>query len=215
MAGHRSTRNAKARKKYRETHPKARKTTKKPTEQAVTKKMGRPPIPYDPNRHPEWVRGLASRGSTVKEICAAMEISSVTLYAWRDKYPDFAAALQVGRNETIALMTRAIHKRAMGFSVELPPEKKVTEMPDGTTRKEVTVRTAYFPPDVNAAKIALINLDPTFKSERTAMELTGKDGGPLTTERTVIILPDNGRGPAPKVIPAQYSEVNNQKIKES
>lgn len=207
MAGHRATRNAKARKKYRETHPKTKKTAKKPAERVVTKKMGRPPIPYDPNRHPEWVRGLASRGSSVKEICAAMEISSVTLYAWRDKYPDFAAALQVGRNETVALMTRALHKRAMGFSVELPPEKKITEMSDGTTRKEITVRTAYFPPDVSAAKIALVNLDPDFKTERTAMELTGPGGGPLAVEKTIIVLPDNGRGPAPKVLPADVKKI--------
>jgi transposase-like protein len=191
--------------------------------------MGRPPIPYDPNRHPEWVRGLASRGSSVKEICAAMGISSVTLYAWRDKYPDFAAALQVGRNETIARLYNAIRKKAEGFSE--PVEDKhvkqkgvyVTDKETGEKKfvimseeREATKKVIHYPPDPKAAALMLVNLDPTFRTERTAMELTGKDGAPLAVEKTVIILPDNGRGPPPKVIPAEYRDVTTkERVKES
>ena len=202
MAGHKSTRNAKARKAYKAAHP----PKKKPPVTKVSKPLGRPKIPYDPARHPEWARGLAARGSTVLEISEAMGISHGTLNAWTKAYPDFLAALQVGRNETVANITRAMHKRAMGFSIELPPEKKIIEMPDGSQRKEITVRTAYFPPDVGAQKASLVNLDPSFRTERSAMELTGKDGGALAVERTIIILPSNGRGPEPKVIPAEIKE---------
>jgi len=229
MAGHRSTRNAKARKKYRETHPKARKTTKKPAEQAVTKvsKKGRPPI-YDPERHIAWARGLAANGMTVPQMAESMGIGKNTLYAWINEYVDFRVAVQTGRMETVARIKTSLIKKAEGFSIPLEDKhvkQKGVYIKDEETgqekfvvtseEREKTQKTVHYPPDPKAAAIILVNLDPTFRTERTAMELTGKDGGPLTTERTVIILPDNGRGPAPKVIPAQYSEVNNQKIKES
>lgn len=149
----------------------------------VPKKRGHPPIPYDPHRHPEWVRGLASRGSTVPQICTAMGVSRGTLYAWRDKYPDFLAALQVGRNETIALLHNSLVKSALGHSIHTT---KVEKFGDGTMSK-ITEMDEYFPPNTGAAKILLVNLDPTFKTERTENQNTNN------TESTIIILPDNGR----------------------
>ncbi len=150
-----------------------------------TKKLGRPPVPYDPERHPEWVRGLASRGSSIPEICTAMGVSRGTLYAWRDTYPDFLAAMQVGKNETIARLHNSLMKKAIGFSI---PTERVEE--SDTYRKVITGE-EYFPPDVRAATILLVNLDPKFKTDRTQNELTGPEGGPL--ESTIILIPDNGR----------------------
>jgi hypothetical protein len=152
------------------------------------KKRGRPPVPYDENRHPEWVRGLASRGATRQEICKAMGISRPTLDAWRKKYLDFLAALQVGRNETVALLHNSLMKRATGFSIPV----KRTETSDTYTK--VIETEEYFPPETKAATILLVNLDPTFKTDRTQQEIGGLNGGPL--ESTIIILPDNGRDKA-------------------
>ena len=144
------------------------------------KKRGHPPIPYYPERHPEWVRGLASRGSTVIEICEALGISRFTLYAWEKKHPDFSAALQVGRNETVARLHNAMVKKAQGFTQPLPDEVKTTINPDGTRTIQTIKKEVYFPPDVGAAKMLLVNLDPAFKTERTENALTGADGGPVT-----------------------------------
>ena len=161
---------------------------KKPQEY---KKRGRP-SPYDPNRYPEWVRGLASRGMSVEEISKAMNISTKTLYAWRDLYPDFLAALQVGRIETVARLHNTLMKRAEGF-IHPTEEKRIQQIGDEKTRRggddkewivktqrrEVIKKDIYFPPDVGAAKILLVNLDPAFKSERTESQVTGKDGGAI------------------------------------
>lgn len=158
--------------------------------------MGRPPVPYDPLRHPEWVRGLASRGSTRPEICTAMGISRGTLNAWMKKYPDFLAALQVGRNETIARLHNSLIKKAMGFSIPVTKIEEIPALKEGDPALITkTIRTEeYFPPDVRAATILLVNLDPKFKTDRTQSELTGPEGGPL--ESTIILIPDNGRDKA-------------------
>jgi len=149
------------------------KTPKEP-QKKPQRKRGHPPLPYYPDRHPEWVRGLASRGSTRPEICTALGISHGTLNAWMKKYPDFLAALQVGRNETVAKLHNSLVKRALGYEFK---EQKVVQFPDGTRRVEVTKKEVAA--DVGAAKILLVNLDPTFKTERTENEVTGKDGMPL------------------------------------
>jgi len=231
MAGHRSTRNAKARKAYAAKHPKKKpvKTTAVSAETAVTKttKKGRPPI-YDPERHPAWVRGLAANGMTVQQIADSMNIGKTTLNAWSNEYVEFRVALQTGRGETVARLKTSLIKAAEGYSIPLE-ETKIKQKGDAKTyedgeqkftvayqERETVQKTVHYPPNIAAAKMMLVNLDPTWKSERQMMELTGKDGGPLpeVIQRTVIILPSNNRGPEPKVIPAQYSEVNNQKIKE-
>ncbi len=157
------------------------------------KKRGHPPLPYYPDRHPEWVRGLASRGSTRPEICTALGISHGTLNAWMKKYPDFLAALQVGRNETVARLHNSLLKRALGYEYN---EKKVTQFSDGTKRMEVATKEVAA--DVGAAKILLVNLDPGFKTERTESEVTGKDGTPLLpksmSDDEIIALIKNKRG---------------------
>lgn len=154
-----------------------RKTVKKSVTPAnpppVTPKVGRP-SPYDPNRHPAWVRGLASMGSTLPEICTAMNISHNTLNAWRQKYPEFLAALQVGRNETKAKIQNSMIRKAMGYSTT---EKKVVQFPDGTKRMEITEKEV--PADMSAAKLIMINLDPSFKTDRIEGEYTGPGGGPI------------------------------------
>jgi len=156
-------------------------TKKKPPSELKKRGKGHPPKPYYPDRHPEWVRGMASRGSTVQEICTAMGVSRGTLYAWKKAHPDFLAALSVGRNETVSRLRLALHKRAEGFT-KPSIEQKIIEHPDGTTTKQVIKKDEYFPPDVAALKVSLVNLDPTFKTERTESEITGRDGKPIKIE---------------------------------
>jgi hypothetical protein len=102
----------------------------------------------------------------------------------------------VGRNETIARLHNSLIKKATGFSI---PVVKTEELPAQKEGDKAiitkTIRTEeYFPPDVRAATILLVNLDPTFKTDRTQQEIGGLNGGPL--ESTIIILPDNGRDKA-------------------
>lgn len=117
-----------------------------------------------------------------------MGISHGTLNAWKERYPDFLAALQVGKNETIARLHNSLMKRATGFTIPV----KRTETSDAYTK--VIETEVYFPPETRAATILLVNLDPTFKTDRTQQEIGGMNGEKL--ESTIIILPDNGRDKA-------------------
>ena len=61
----------------------------------------------------------------------------------------------------------------------MPTEEREVKTVGDKEYKRITKKETYFPPDVGAAKILLVNLDPTFKTERTEQEITGKDGKPI------------------------------------
>lgn len=61
----------------------------------------------------------------------------------------------------------------------MPTEEREVKTVGDKEYKRITKKETYFPPDVGAAKILLVNLDPAFKTERTEQEITGKDGTPL------------------------------------
>jgi hypothetical protein len=86
-------------------------------------------------------------------------------------------------------VVKALYTRAIGTRY---PETKIIQNPDGTTRKEVTMKEVL--PDVTAITRWLTNRDPENWKERISSEITGAGGAPL--ESTIIIIPDNGRDKA-------------------
>lgn len=118
-------------------------------------------------------------GASVKQFCEAQGITFKTYQSWC-KNSNFSTALTRAREtfkqNTIQEVSNALVKAAKGFDFtkmkekgraqvvkEYDPKtgKKIKEY---TTEKIVTVEsyreTVYFPPDVNAAKFLLTNLDP-------------------------------------------------------
>ena len=118
-------------------------------------------------------------GASIKQFCEAMGINDATYRRWSEK-ADFADALTHAREifaqNTVQGVANALVKAALGVEFvkkkdegrpqvvkEYDPKtgKKIKEY---TTEKIVTVKsireTVYFPPDVNAAKFLLTNLDP-------------------------------------------------------
>lgn len=118
-------------------------------------------------------------GASVKLFCEAMGINYSTFSRWKEN-ADFAKALtrarEVFKQNTVRDVTNALVKAAKGVYFtkikeenraqvvrEYDPKtgKKVKEY---TTETLVTVKaiseTYYYPPDVNAAKFLLTNIDP-------------------------------------------------------
>lgn len=131
----------------------------------------------------QWVEqnGLYPQrcGASIKLFCEAMGINPRTYNNW-SSISEFAEAIaharEVFQQNTVREVTNALVKAAKGVDFtktkqkgraqvvkEYDPKtgKKIKEY---TTEKIVTVEsyreTVYFPPDVNAAKFLLTNMDP-------------------------------------------------------
>ena len=118
-------------------------------------------------------------GASVKQFCEAMGIAFKTYQRWQvnDNFVNaLTRARETFKQNTIQEVSNALVKAAKGVDFtktkqkgraqvvkEYDPKtgKKIKEY---TTEKIVTVEsyreTVYFPPDVNAAKFLLTNLDP-------------------------------------------------------
>jgi hypothetical protein len=53
------------------------------------------PIEYKPE-YCETAAQVLANGESLAAVCAEIEISRSTLYAWRDTYPEFSEALSIG-----------------------------------------------------------------------------------------------------------------------
>jgi|GEM_PF-1205308 len=136
------------------------------------KKPGRS-TKYDPDTHPLMAWVLAVLGKTNKEIAKELSISTGTLFAWGKEHPDFLSTVKGGKELANARVVKALYTRAIGTRY---PETKIIQNPDGTTRKEVTMK--EIPPDVTAIIRWLTNRDPKNWRDLKSVALGGDPGAP-------------------------------------
>jgi len=142
----------------------------------IKKKPGAP-TKYDPDSHPLQAWVLAVLGKTNIEIAAELTISSRTLHEWGKKHPEFLSSVKQGKKIANARVVKALYTRAIGFKIT---EKKVTQNPDGTLRKEVTEKDIIS--DVGAMKLWLLNRDPDNWKDRIEATIGGPDGKPIAVK---------------------------------
>jgi hypothetical protein len=80
-----------------------------------------PPTKYEPS-HPERARRLALLGLTNDQIGDAFGIGEATFHEWREKHPEFDAAIDEGKIDADAKVAEALYRRAIGY------RKKVTKV---------------------------------------------------------------------------------------
>lgn len=140
-------------------------TKKKPV--GETKKRGRKSL-YNPDIHPKQAHGLALMGKTDKEMSKAIGVSEDTFNEWKKQYPEFSESLKNSKDTADAPVVKSLYQRALGYEYT---EKKVIQNPDGTTRKEVTVKQVA--PDVTAQIFWLKNRQPKDWRDKHDIEHTG------------------------------------------
>ena len=115
------------------------------------------------------IQGWARDGLTQKDIAKNCRISEYTLRQWRDKFPEIAEALRVGKDAADRVVENALYKSACGYTetirkpmriktIEYDPEtgKKVREV-----EKVVAVEEQiHFPAQVTAQIFWLKNRKP-------------------------------------------------------
>lgn len=106
-----------------------------------------------------FARELALLGYTDAEIASAMRISVSTLYNWKRKFPEFAAAIASGGIKTNARVVQALLARALGGTVVETKEVTLRNS-DGSERIEILKLERYIPPDTRAIIFWLTNREP-------------------------------------------------------
>lgn len=129
----------------------AKKATQPKADSTTTKREG-----IDPRSKfkPDYVRQaerMAHAGLTDKEIADVLGVAQSTFYLWRHEFPEFAAALKVGKEAADDRVERALYQRAVGYSFE---SEKVMQF-EGEVVRADTVE--HIPPDVKAAEYWLNN----------------------------------------------------------
>lgn len=169
-------------------------------------------------------------GASIGDFCKAMGIAERTAYLWL-KNAEFADAIAQARAKYAATVIRdvenALVKAALGVDAEVTKEKAkaidevVREYDPATgaliretkTKKLVTMEAVrerrYFPPDVNAAKFVLTNMDPekwknkaenTVRTPDAPLNITVGSQEALEGLRHAL---DTGAKPAPPETPAE------------
>ena len=127
------------------------------------------------------VRKLAIAGMTDDQIAGVFEVAISTLNRWKEKYPEFMAAMKEGKDIADAEIVNALYHRAKGF-------RHIAFKIMQFEGKAVTKRyVEHFPPDTTACIFWLKNRQPELWRDVNRFEHTGKDGAPIQTEEVTDV----------------------------
>lgn len=116
-------------------------------------------------------------GLTDDQIAELFEVSTRTLYRWKNEFPDFCQALKAGKELADDRVERSLYQRAVGYRAEAV---KIF-MPSGASEPIYAPFVEEHAPDTTAAIFWLKNRRPQEWRDRIQQEVTGKDGGPIET----------------------------------
>jgi hypothetical protein len=155
--------------------PQSAETTTKPS-------VGRP-SDYKPE-FAEKAFKLCLLGAKDSEIADILGVSESTLNLWKQEHVEFSESMLAGKDEADAAIAHSLYHRAKGYShaaVKIMQDKGAVI---------VEPYTEHYPPDTAAASLWLRNRQPARWRDKIDHELAGKDGGPIKTEGTVTLKPD-------------------------
>jgi transposase-like protein len=94
----------------------------------------------------EIVKTLLLRGFTDEEVATVVGVHRTTLFNWRDRHPEFFAAVKEAKDQADEKVERCLYERATGYVL-----KEVTKVKNalGNVVKE-TITMKEIPPDVTA-----------------------------------------------------------------
>lgn len=120
------------------------------------------------------VRGWMRDGLTIEELLKKIGISSKqTIYNWMAFSPEFAQAVNEGREYADRRVEHSLYTRAVGYTAEDVEVIVTDEGGSRTTRRKITKR--HIPPDTTAIIYWLKNRKPQDWRDKREVELSAQD----------------------------------------
>ena len=123
------------------------------------------PLGYDAGK-PEQVKTLLTLGVSEAKLPQALETDKRTFEAWKLKHPEFAEAIEEGKDVATKRVEAALFEKAIGAHV---PATKI--MKTSTDEVLEVPYIEHYPPDVEAAKFWLKNRDPEHWKDVSQQEI--------------------------------------------
>lgn len=121
----------------------------------------------------DQARKLCQLGATDPELADFFSVSVQTILNWRNRYPDFAAAVKVGKAAPDERVERSLYQRAVGYNYE---SEKVFSYQGQIVRAKTL---EHVPADTTAMIFWLKNRCHDVWRDRHDHEHTGKNGEAL------------------------------------
>ncbi len=115
----------------------------------------------------ELVKNYAILGATEEEIAEFFDVTHKTITIWKQKYPEFKAALNEGREIADARVAKALYTRALGYSC---PDTDIKVIDGEIVKTNVT---KHYPPDTTAGIFWLKNRRPNEWRDKKVVEGEG------------------------------------------
>ncbi|MCC6172052.1 MAG: hypothetical protein IT481_08490 [Gammaproteobacteria bacterium] len=155
----------------------SRKPARKPARQRASR--GRPSS-YQPD-YATQAKKLCELGARDVDLADFFGVTINTIANWKTRYPDFLAALKLGKDQVDDRVERALVQRALGYTFD---SVKIFLPKDSRRPVKVPIR-EHVPPDVTACIFWLKNRRRDQWRDVHKLEHTGRDGGPIETHETM------------------------------
>jgi len=119
--------------------------------------------------YPDDAYILCANGATNKDLAEAFKVTTVTVDAWRKKYPVFADAVKRGKNAADENVEKSLYQRATGYS---HAEDKIFQH---NGEPVVVPTTRYYPPDATSLIFWLKNRKPKDWRDKQEIDVGAKD----------------------------------------
>ena len=140
------------------------------------------PSSYKPE-YTEQVLKLCRLGATIKDLAEFFHVSDTTIETWKEKHPEFLAALKEGKEQSDAAVADRLFSRAMGYS---HPDVHISVHQGTVIKTEIT---KHYPPDTVACIFWLKNRQPAKWRDVQKIDHSGAIGGfQLTADKAADLI---------------------------
>lgn len=156
---------------------------------AEEKNKGGRPTKYE-EKYNEQAYDLCTEGGfTDKKLAKFFKIAESTINLWKQEYPEFSESIKKGKeNFDTDKVETSLLKQALGYKVK---EKTVEDIVvdgliiKGAKKTKIVTKHVVVP---TSTYFWLKNRNPQRWRDIKAMEITGKDGGPIDQNITVTFV---------------------------
>lgn len=159
---------------------------------ATEKHAGGRPTDFKPE-YVEQVAKLCELGATDEEIGSFFDVSTRTIYRWKNEHPEFCQALKVGKDAADERVERSLYQKATGYYV-VEQESHKLKIDQYKEEIEVVDVEKYVQPDTTAGIFWLKNRKSGDWRDKKEVEVTVSHEDRLDRIRGML----NGRREQPK-----------------